>query len=425
MNFSAKEQNILKIIAVVLILTSYFFFYLKGQLKEVSKIKSQIVTLENESKNNEALKVVIDSMDKDITNLKSVMEGIRIVYPGNYNHEDIIMMLKNLEETTNIRISTFNIGDPSALGDTTVKNAKAVAVPVAETKPVQITDPRLLELNKALGIQMQGDPNAIAQAEKSMIADGKAFVEQLTISAKGSYSGLKKFLLAIEGLKSRSVVKRMDLSRNVDETLNISIALDMYGIKEQVKRQPHPLETQESVPSDVFKPYTGFVNDQKAVITPIPNASGSDSLVYAADFTARVLPFGNGMSPQILTLTAKKAFNGKELTSTSVGADKDGVEESDIYIEEINGKYYFKMKTSTEAYPDKQYVKTAEFSPMGDALSFFIDSTIRKSANDKSGVKFTVTNKTKKTLNITIVNDDKTRPRVSVIKNTPNIFVKN
>ena len=127
---------------------------------------------------------------------------------------------------------------------------------------------------------------------------------------------------------------------------------------------------------------------------------------------------------ELPTLTIGKAKD--DLTESYIYSDNEKVEDVEITLDEVDGKTYFKYKTSNSYYPRENTSQGKEFTPKASDIVVEILSEKRNGSSDNSGINLKVINNTSKKVEIVIKDDDNTNPRVSVNSkgNTVNITKK-
>lgn len=440
MKFSDKEKKILKIVGLLFFCIIYFNFYLRFQYGQIKGINSQISSLKKDAQDAIDLKESLNAVDSEINKLKTSMSDIRRIYPQEISHDTLLIGIKQIEEYAGIRITSISIDDLKGLDINITQGNKILGekqqMVISDKKLQKVVDELGFNMLKApvqnidngqVGIQGAAQGNSLTGDKKKKVEkfiDGKGYSMDVNLGAKASYSGLKKFIGAIEALRNKVVFKKIDVNRNADDSVSANITLSFYGIKDLVSKVSESVVPVQIGENNLFKPYTGY--DLKSVTATSYFQNLKDENLYlVADFTSRVLPYGKGMSPQALTISAKNVVLVNSIGGGVVFGDDESQEKAFLDLEEKDGKYMFKMKTGSDSYPDKKYEKMTEFKPVGDRLLFLVDATIRKSLTDNSSVIFQISNKTSKILEVVILNDDKVKPRVSINKNSGNIELRN
>lgn len=106
-----------------------------------------------------------------------------------------------------------------------------------------------------------------------------------------------------------------------------------------------------------------------------------------------------------------------------VYADNSGTETVELVLTEETGRYYFKYKAGSNTYPLSYNGNGIEFKPLGDKIVLNILSTKRLNEEDLSGIALTITNNTKKEVEVIIENEDDNRPRISLASEGNNVKV--
>ena len=99
---------------------------------------------------------------------------------------------------------------------------------------------------------------------------------------------------------------------------------------------------------------------------------------------------------------------------TYVYADNPLFEDVEIYFSKIDGKYFYKYRTTRDRYP-KDFNEWIEFKPLHNSINIIIYTHKRNSENDMSGVNIALYNETDKHVFLRITGDDQYRPRVNVV----------
>lgn len=101
---------------------------------------------------------------------------------------------------------------------------------------------------------------------------------------------------------------------------------------------------------------------------------------------------------------------------TYINTVKNNKEEAEIELKKVDGRYYYKYKylDSSKSYPVDYNGKGVEFSPVSESIIISINSEARVNADDKSELQLNIVNGTDKIVQVNIMGDDKTNPRVTV-----------
>ena len=135
-----------------------------------------------------------------------------------------------------------------------------------------------------------------------------------------------------------------------------------------------------------------------------------------SDFVMTAKPIAS----ELHTVTIEKAKD--ESKQSYIYSDNEEIEQVEFYFTKIDTKYFYKYKTSIETYP-KEFSNSIEFVPNGENIILDIFSQKRGLASDLSGVNIKITNNTDKSVVVNILDDDKNKPRVKILKEKGDISV--
>ena len=112
------------------------------------------------------------------------------------------------------------------------------------------------------------------------------------------------------------------------------------------------------------------------------------------------------------TLTLGKANDTDR--KTYLYSDNVKVEEVEIEFNELDGKIYYKYKTTAGYYPKDNTSTGEEFNAKSDNIVLNILSEARVGTEDNSQVKLKVINNTNKKVEVVVEKDDTSNPRIEI-----------
>lgn len=227
-----------------------------------------------------------------------------------------------------------------------------------------------------------------------------AYKMQVTLNFKGKYEELISFIKQVENYDKKIIISSINLAGAEGSDVTGNLVLEFYGIPKLNDNDNFKWDYKK--PSGKGNPFFGS-NGAEALII---NTAGEN--ISSFDFEMTAKPSSSDLPTIILGKSKDKSRD------TYVYGDNDGVEEVSIDFVENLGKYFFKYKTSSNAYPESNNIGE-EFSPIGDSINLIIYSTKRNSKEDLSGVNLNISNGTSKKVFVKILGDDKERPRVNVV----------
>ncbi|MDP3013903.1 MAG: type 4a pilus biogenesis protein PilO [Candidatus Subteraquimicrobiales bacterium] len=123
-NLSVQEKVILVIVLMVLIVVAFFFLILKPQLAEVSKLRTEQRTVQQEI---QTLKVTLSHLEaakKEIAALEAEAIQLSVRFPDNFSFASMIFLMQDFFNELGIELTGFTIGSP-------VQQANYVSVPIS------------------------------------------------------------------------------------------------------------------------------------------------------------------------------------------------------------------------------------------------------------------------------------------------------
>ncbi len=308
-----------------------------------------------------------------------------------------------------------------------------------------ITNSKILKYFYQLGLKSQfSSRNYGSSTDAEDIPDGKGYSVSIKVEAKGTNKQIKTFLDNINKLGTRTYCKTAsitELSKELNEItgddgkmLKLSAEIVFYGIMDKAACGYYVLPDGKWTPmspsedkTNLFKEYSGyettnmdgssFNNLIRGLVDVDENSERKEDDKGLSDYDFSIVSsaFGGGMVPSV-SICCKNPKEKGIYSSPVVYGDNKGVENAEIFIEEKAGKYYCKIKTDHESYPDKKYSQTFEFVPRGKNLKLIILSSERGDGEDKAGVNISIINNTDKDLTYLVKYDDEKSPRVKIGK---------
>lgn len=442
MNFTNREKKLIFVLIVVAVCGIYFKFFLSPQLDAIKNLKSEMVEGTKNYAMNLVYKDKVSGMDSDIKILTQKLKDLRAVFPPVANNDEILIILRDKAKEANIDITGFSFS-----GETQVQEAGSSQKPgettsqqnvTADGSDIKITYGNFKEAAGILGILGNiGATGDTAEVQKAPVENGKGYESAVTLTAQGSYDGIKSFIGLILDLKNKSALKSIHITSGNKGTINANIAISFYGIMDKNVTDYTMLENYNWSPqadaqkTDIFNMYTGYPG-QLSAASSSSNTSGntagntagtakSPETVIAEldkyDFTMSVMPYGGNTAPPSIALNGSHVVRtGQDMSMPVVYGDSKGNEKVDIVIEEKDGRFFCKYRTGHEAYPSADFSREIEFTPYGTDITMFVGSSRRVSAQDNSGVVINAVNKTTRRFIIQVAQEDKDKPRVTINK---------
>ncbi|MCX7747380.1 MAG: hypothetical protein N2645_10885 [Clostridia bacterium] len=427
MHFTPKEKKILALTGLILFTALYVNLFLRPQLKQIKNIRTEIAQYNDSYNKNLEYKYKVEGMESKLKILNEKLKKIRTLFPPVLNYEDILLSVRNIAWETGITIENYNFSDIAKIHEESSgkdENGEGGGEAIQEQNEVMNEDLKKMLENLSGSHALNKDEK---KNEDNKVQNGKGYSVSLKMNIKGTNKQMKEFLSQVTRLENKVFCRELQITNSGNEVLNIDMTLDFCGIMEQNSKDYviasagawKPL--QSTGKDDMFRPfanYKGPFNEEKAGQQDQKPPITVEEL-ERVDFTVRVMPYGNNMAPPTVTMVGKSivpgALNG--LSVPMVYGDSREEEKAELFIEEKAGKFYCKFRTDHEAFPDHEFTKTAEFKPKGQDILVLIDSTERKSKQDKSSINIHITNKSSKKLKMKVINEDKSNPRVKLDTN--------
>ena len=414
MKASKREKFLLGILLTAVISVVYYQFIYIKQVAKIDEKKELKNTLE--SKYNDVIQT-INTLDSRKASIKILNSSILDKSSGFYPtilQEKIIIELDTLLEKSGLKaniafspievaaVQSFSIPlkpDNKSTLDTFVNEYKKENVPVTNEEEINSDENAPVTSEE----EINSDKNVDSQAGEQ----GKHTLEQLkvAINFSGSYEALKKFIVEVESYDRIINITNISLTPSSETDVNGSMNLEFYAIPKLGEEDMEYLKWTLKNTYGKDTPFSagaanGAFNSTIETLTTETNVN---------DFVMMLRP----ETSELPTLSIGVAKD--EMRESYIYSDNSKVEEVEVEFKEENGKLYYKYKTSQNKYPKDNTDLGKEFKTISTGIVMKIESEIRGSSNDSSGIKLKVINNTTKNVNIIVKNDDNTNPRVSVI----------
>lgn len=419
LTLTPRDKKLLAFAAVLLLVVFGWRLVIQPQATAIKSLKDDVVDARNLYQLNSIYGKRLVNLERDKTALLERIKAVRTVYPAVLRHSEIIALLNKAAADAGVTIENVTILDyvnPGLAGKQAAASNPAAA---AAGPQMNVTDPRIVDLMQQLGL---GANEGYAFAGNTYggleIADGSAFILPVKVALTGNEMQIARFFSTIAHLPNQVLVKDFSMMMNDSNLLSVDATFDFYGIADRYAQNtnlmPDGSVLQAPAGGGNISLFSGPPGVGAASAGSTAAAEAADSIMAGYDFSMRVVPYGNEMAPATVSLSARGIVpKGK---SSLIYGDSKGIETAELVIEEKQGKFFCKYRTQTEAFPESSFSKTVEFKPQSGDLGLVIDATPRKFAGDVSGVDLKVSNGTRRSLRVNIVNDDSLNPRVKVEK---------
>ncbi|MPL97586.1 hypothetical protein SDC9_43778 [bioreactor metagenome] len=408
MNISKREKYLIGILLAVLICFVYYQFIYVKQVEKLNNKRAEKNQVEQ--RYNEVMAAIanLDSKEESLKILKAtVLDKSKRLYPT-IMQEKIIIELDKL------------LTDSGLKGNIAFSPIEVASVEKMVSPEVQKTESSL----KALVDEYNGSTsneataNGVEQQSQSNTSENGATSEQLkvAINFSGNYEALKTFIASVQNYERKVVITNISISSKSQEELTGVMNLEFHAVP---KLSDEDMEYLIWTLNNVYGKEVLFSNGAAsgAYASTIEEQSNEKDV---NDFVMMI----RSSTSELPTVTIGKAKDDSR--ESYIYSDKDKIEEVEIAFDEIDGKTYYKYKTSSSYYPKDSSSQGKEFTSKSKDIVFEILSEKRVGTSDNSAIKLKVINNTSKKVEITVKDDDNSNPRVTVTSegNTVNVTKK-
>lgn len=404
MKVSKREKFLLGVLVLIIICTAYYKLVYERQYAKLQEIKQEESELNK--KYNEMLSN-INTITKNKSDIKILKDSIgsksMLLYPKIYQDRIIIELNKLLNDAGIKGSLTFS--------EVTVSPIEAYFSEVADPKEQpsleQVVEESSKEKTKEDVEEKLEETKDLGEEQATKRDEGESTgnkVEQMKVSVSfnGTYKNVAKFVKLISEYERILAMPNINITASGNDEVSGTLDLEFYSIP-----KINPYEDSKYLKWTFDEEY-GKEN---------PFLEGSQSSM--ASRTSE----GNNY----VLIMALKGVNS-DLPSLTLGKENDLTRESYIYNDEnkkvdveieVNkegGKYYIKYKTEKSSYPSDYSKNGIELRNVDEEnINIAIYSSKRIGIDDKVGANIKVINNANdKKVSLTIIDDDKTSPRVQI-----------
>ena len=390
MKLNNSEKNLMLVLIAMLFAFGYYkLIYVSEHTSAVSlrnekkvyqdKLENMKVEIALSNKRTKDIKVINSKLQEKIQNIYPVIQQEKLIV-----ELDDILKKSNVDGSLSFSVST-QVGDAtSKVSNTTTTSAKAL--------------PDLQAIMK----QYNAITNTKA-VDTTNIKGSKQYM-QSNVTFKGTYDSVMLFIKNIEGHQKKIMISNFNISGPSASNITGTATLEFYAIPKLAGMDDDYLKWNYNNSYGKQNPFSAAASG--TLSTTIEEAAKQKADIK--DFSMSVRSVSSDL-PSIMIGT----YNDKTM-KTYVYNDLNGVDSAEIYLTEVNGKFYYKYKLGSSSYPVQYNGNGVEFTPANGDIRLAIFSNKRISVTDNSGVDIRVINNTTKVANVYLTNDDSTRPRVSI-----------
>ncbi len=404
MKVSKREKFLLGVLVLIIICTAYYKLVYERQYAKLQEIKQEESELNK--KYNEMLSN-INTITKNKSDIKILKDSIgsksMLLYPKIYQDRIIIELNKLLNDAGIKGSLTFS--------EVTVSPIEAYFSEVADPKEQpsleQVVEESSKEKTKEDVKEKLEETKELGeeQATKSDEVESTGNkVEQMKVSVSfnGTYKNVAKFVKLISEYERILAMPNINITASGNDEVSGTLDLEFYSIPK-------------------INPY----EDSKYLKWTFDEEYGKENPFLEGNQSSMASRTSEGNN--YVLIMALKGVNS-DLPSLTLGKENDLTRESYIYNDEnkkvdveiqVNkegGKYYIKYKTEKSSYPSDYSKNGIELRNVDEEnINIAIYSSKRIGIDDKVGANIKVINNANdKKVSLTIIDDDKTSPRVQI-----------
>jgi type IV pilus assembly protein PilO len=405
-----REKIMLIVLGLIIIIGGYYKFILTPQLTKLDNMRQKVIEEKAEVKK---VKLEISENSPVYKEFKIINAKIKSMTKPLFpiiNQEKIIVILDGMIKASNIEGNSINFSD--------------IDISKVDVKKQEAKDKDYLIKN--LSEEYKGKKTAkkeeLSNQNEEDSEENKNEIEKMTatISYKGKYKDLIKFLEQVEVYEKKILVNNISISKSKENSedeegiiadkniITGSIALDFYAATKIHEQDEEYLKWDFDNgygKGDPFVPFSGYSEYNK------------NNEVANNDFIMTVKPISSDLPTVILGRAMDK------LGRSYIYADNKDFEDVELQIVQVDKKYYYKYKTQGESFPKDYENNMMEFDPHGTTVKLNIISNKRNSEEDTSGINLSLINKTNLKLSVNIDYEDDKNPRVKVVNKLGNVKV--
>jgi type IV pilus assembly protein PilO len=410
MKVTKREQILIGALLLMLLGYSYYNFIYTNQIRNISELKA---SRDKYSQKWELGKAKIASKDKtkeQYSTLNTKISKVTDMLFPSIEQEEIIVVLDEMIKESNLQAETLEFSEVSR-ENTAVDTSKTAKVEDNSKNVTNEIDKLVSDFN---GTTVKDDTSEKTNTDISNVSG--AYKMQVTFKFIGSYDELINFIGKVEDYDKKIIINSIYLLDSEGSDVSGTLILDFYGIPKL--NDNYEFDWDYKAPSGIGNPFLGSstslqVNNE-IITNEVENTIAED--VIKNDF----IMTANPKTSDLHTVTIEKAKD--ELKQSYIYADNEGIELAELYFTKIGNKYFYKYRTVIETYPEN-FNNYIEFVPNEENIILDIFSQVRGLTSDLSGVNIKITNDTDKSVMVNVIDDDKNKPRVNILKENGDISV--
>lgn len=368
---SNRDKMILWVVAsVAVILVAYFFGYTKI-MEQVNVYQAKLNTAQSRYRELYAKNQNKEQYENDTAMYKSRFNSILMGYENGASQDNSLMFLRDIEKTTGgwIKSTTFSTTSP-----------------IHTFGSISSTNP-----NKA--------------GTKAYNSDMVGYKTTLTLSYEAQYNDFKELITYINNYYSKNTIDSISMAYGDDDTVSGTMTVSTYCITGSNRAFTTPKIDLPTGTKNIFFSSTFF----PTIIQK--NDTNGSYILSDYDYYLLLNAPSSDMSACIM------GQKGDRTGDSVLSSNENTLQKVVVKVWGSDGNYRIMYRLGSKSCPAINPGNGLAFAA-GDTIDLLIMSSARKTTSDKSGVDISIINDTDKDLNVKIVDDDVTLPRVNITEST-------
>lgn len=369
---SNRDKMIIWVVAsVAIILLAYFFGYTKI-MEQVDMYQAKLNTAQSRYRELYDKNQNKENYLNDTAMYKSRYNSILSGYENGASQDNSLMFLRDLEKTTGswIKSTTF-----------------ATTSPIHTFGAISSTNPSMA-------------------GTKAYNSDMIGYKTTLTLSYEAQYNDFKDLLTYINNYYSKNTIDSISMAYDEDDDIvSGTMTVSTYCITGSSRAFSTPKIDLPVGTKNIFFSSTFFPT--------IIQKNDTNGAYILSDYDYYLLLNAPASDMSACIMGQKGDRIGDSILSTN----ENTVQKVVIKVWGSKGNYRIMYKVGNQSYPAVNPGNGLSFAA-GNTLDILIMSSARKTTADKSGADISIINDTDMDLNVKIVDDDATAPRVNIVEST-------
>ncbi|WBW99587.1 hypothetical protein [Oceanirhabdus sp. W0125-5] len=384
MNMTKREKVMVMILSAVILMFLYSKFLLNPKQEKLQNLRDEKVKLEQKVK-------LLDhkgNRDKEILKLieelKKEVNSLSLDIFNYIEEEDVIGIMDEIIDNSEITINNMSI---------TPKTNEMITLNITEEvndldkSSIEQAYEKVIAFNKEEEVQEKNEVKE-SKNNKTKVVDVSSSKIGVTLSYKGTFNQLMKFISEIESFRKKIVIKNINIISGEMFELSGNIALEFYYL---------PISSNEE-----YMKFYPNADRNNPFVSKEQDSNEMNFLTTKADLDIMLKP----TSSDIPTIYVKLSDDKDD---SLVVFDSEEYENCKIIIKEKEEKYFIKYSVGNKSFPRIGYEM---FTPNNEGLiKIEVNSTDRNSDKDTNGINLIIENETELPVKVKVISDDKKRPR--------------